>query len=152
VLSIEIIKLEIEEVHLAIIRVNDSLFHRIFRQKCNTKNLRNQEFRGEHLAAEKPPENGTCQFLVRPSFIITIVIKRYKGWTIVFASVLSVYLSLYPHRRTYPNLVDLYIKLKVFFFYQKHENGGANFVQKTIKPKKLDFGGFFFTFSHTNEL
>jgi hypothetical protein len=26
-------------------------------------------------------------FLVRPSFIITIVIKRYKGRTIVFASV-----------------------------------------------------------------
>jgi hypothetical protein len=47
-------------------------------------------------------------FLVCPSFIITIVIKRFKGRTIVFASVSSVCLSLCPHRRTYPNLVDLF--------------------------------------------
>jgi hypothetical protein len=53
-------------------------------------------------------------FLVRPSFIITIVIKRYKERTIVFASV-SVCRSVCPHRRTYPNLVDLYIKLKGLF-------------------------------------
>jgi hypothetical protein len=40
-------------------------------------------------------------------------------------------------------------------FYQEHENGGAKFVQKAIKPKiikKTGFWGDFFTFSHTNEL
>jgi hypothetical protein len=49
------------------------------------------------------------------------------------------------YRRTYPNLVDLYIKLKVFFFYQEHKIGGEN-LHKTKKGRKKNvfLGDFFF--------
>jgi hypothetical protein len=68
----------------------------------------------------------------------------YRDGLLYSLRCLSVCVSVCPHRRTYPNLVDLYIKLKVF--YQEHESDGANFVQKTIKPKNQKnwfFGGFF---------
>jgi hypothetical protein len=89
--------------------------------------------------------NVFIRFLVRSSFIITIVIiiKRYKGRTIVFALVSSVCHS-----------VPIEGLIQTWSFYQDHENGGANFVQRTIKlkTKRLVFWGIFFPFSHTNEL
>jgi hypothetical protein len=50
-------------------------------------------------------------FLARPSFIITIVIKKVivDGLLYSLRCRQSVGLSLCPHRRTYPNLVDLRI-------------------------------------------
>jgi hypothetical protein len=62
----------------------------------------------------------------------------------------SVCHSVCPHRRTYPNLFDLYIKLKVFLSGTR--KWWCKFCPENQKANKTGFWGIFFTFSHTNEL
>jgi hypothetical protein len=93
--------------------------------------------------------NNFVHFFVCPSFIVTIVIKKtYSGRTIVFALVSFVCHSVCSHRTTYPNLVNLYIKLKVFL--PGTQKWCCKFCPENHRAKKIL--GDFFTFSQTNEL